>query len=85
MIPLEAKQNITIYKTEHGINESLSSTAQENLNIPFFYNLINYILLPYLQKKLIQHPERNKTLCFVFAKTTTFLPFSEITLFPSYQ
>ena len=50
MIPLEAKQNIAIYKTEHGINESLSSTAQENLNIPFFYNLINYILLPYLQK-----------------------------------
>lgn len=50
MIPLEAKQNITIYKTEHGINESLSSTEQENLNIPFFYNLINYILLPYLQK-----------------------------------
>lgn len=48
MIPLEAGQNITIYKIKNGINESLSSTAQEKPNIPFSSNLINYILIPYL-------------------------------------
>lgn len=72
MIPLEAGQNITIYKIKNGINESLSSTAQEKPNIPFSSNLINYILLSYLQKNLNQHPEKNKTFCFVCTEILSF-------------